>query len=124
MATQDNMITVSLEAGQDLSAKQFCFVSVAADGQIDPTGAGLIAQGVLQDAPAAAGRAAEVAIAGKVKVVCGAAVTRGGPVASTSTGTATNATTAGQIILGTALETGASGRIIEILFQPRGAVPA
>jgi hypothetical protein len=124
MATQDNMITVTLEAGQDLSAKQFCFVSVAADGQIDPTGAGLIAQGVLQDAPAAAGRAAEVAIAGKVKVVCGAAVTRGGPVASTSTGTATNATTAGQIILGTALETGASGRIIEILFQPRGAVPA
>lgn len=120
MATQDNMITVSLEAGQDLSAKQFCFVSVAADGQIDPTGAGLIAQGVLQDAPAAAGRAAEVAIAGKVKVVCGAAVTRGGPVASTSTGTATNATT-GNIILGTALETGASGRIIEILFQPRGA---
>ena len=120
MATQDNMLCVSLEAGQDLSAKQFYFVSVAADGQIDPTGAGAIAQGVLQDAPAAAGRAALVAVAGKVKVVCGAAVTRGGPVASTSTGTATNATT-GNIILGTALETGASGRIIEILFQPRGA---
>jgi hypothetical protein len=120
MATQDNMLCVSLEAGADLSAKQFYFVSLAADGQIDPTGAGLIAQGVLQDAPAAAGRAALVAVAGKVKVMCGAAVTRGGPVASTSTGTATNATT-GNIILGTALETGASGRIIEILFQPRGA---
>ena len=120
MATQDNMLCVSLEAGQDLSAKQFYFVSVAADGQIDPTGAGAIAQGVLQDAPAAAGRAALVAVAGKVKVVCGAAVTKGGPVASTSSGTATNATT-GNIILGTALETGASGRIIEILFQPRGA---
>lgn len=120
MATQDNMLCVSLEAGQDLSAKQFYFVSVAADGQIDPTGAGAIAQGVLQDAPAAAGRAALVAVAGKVKVVCGAAVTRGGPVASTSTGTATNATT-GNIILGTALETGAAGRIIEMIFQPRGA---
>ena len=120
MATQDNMLCVSLEAGADLSTKQFYFVSLASDGQIDPTGAGLIAQGVLQDAPAAAGRAALVAVAGKVKVVCGAAVTRGGPVASTSTGTATNATT-GNIILGTALETGASGRIIEILFQPRGA---
>jgi hypothetical protein len=120
MATQDNMLCVSLEAGADLSTKQFYFVSLAADGQIDPTGAGLIAQGVLQDAPAAAGRAALVAVAGKVKVVCGAAVTRGGPVASTSSGTATNATT-GNIILGTALETGASGRIIEILFQPRGA---
>jgi hypothetical protein len=120
MATQDNMLCVSLEAGADLSTKQFYFVSLASDGQIDPTGAGAIAQGVLQDAPAAAGRAALVAVAGKVKVVCGAAVTRGGPVASTSSGTATNATT-GNIILGTALETGASGRIIEILFQPRGA---
>ena len=120
MATQDNMLCVSLEAGADLSTKQFYFVSLASDGQIDPTGAGAIAQGVLQDAPAAAGRAALVAVAGKVKVVCGAAVTKGGPVASTSSGTATNATT-GNIILGTALETGASGRIIEILFQPRGA---
>lgn len=120
MATQDNMTVVTLEAGADLSAKQFFFVSVAADGQIDPTGDGLIAAGVLQDAPAAAGRAAAVAIAGKVKVLCGAAVTRGGPVASNADGKAANATT-GEIILGTALETGASGRIIEILFHPRGA---
>lgn len=120
MASQENFTAVTLEAGQDLSTKQYCFMTVAADGQIDPTGAGLMAQGVLQDQPAAAGRAALVAIEGKVKVVCGAAVTRGGPVASTSTGTATNATT-GNIILGTALETGASGRIIEILFHPRGA---
>jgi hypothetical protein len=120
MASQENFTAVTLEAGQDLSTMQYRFMTVAADGQIDPTGAGLIAHGVLQDQPAAAGRAALVAIAGKVKVVCGAAVTRGGPVASTSTGTATNATT-GNIILGTALETGAAGRIIEILFHPRGA---
>jgi hypothetical protein len=123
MATQDNMLCVTLEAGADLSTKQVYFVSVAADGQIDPTGDGLDADGVLQDAPAAAGRAALVAIAGKVKVVCGGVVTRGGPVASDANGTAVNAAT-GDIILGVALETGASGRIIEILFQPRGAVPA
>jgi hypothetical protein len=120
MATQDNMLTVTLEAGADLSAKQFYFVSVASDGQIDPTGDGLDADGVLQDAPAAAGRAALVAIAGKVKVVCGGVVTRGGPVASDADGKAVNAAS-GDIILGVALETGASGRIIEILFQPRGA---
>ncbi len=120
MATQDNMLTVTLEAGADLSAKQFYFVSVASDGQIDPTGDGVDADGVLQDAPAAAGRAALVAIAGKVKVVCGGVVTRGGPVASDADGKAVNAGT-GDIILGVALETGASGRIIEILFQPRGA---
>ena len=120
MATQDNIICVTLEAGADLSTKQFYFVSVASDGQIDPTGDGLDADGVLQDAPAAAGRAALVAVAGKVKVVCGGVVTRGGPVASDASGTAVNAAT-GDIILGTALETGAAGRIIEILFQPRGA---
>ena len=120
MATQDNMLCVTLEAGQDLSAKQFYFMSVASDGQIDPTGDGLDADGVLQDAPAAAGRAALVAIAGKVKVVCGGVVTRGGPVASDADGKVVNAAT-GDIILGVALETGASGRIIEILFQPRGA---
>lgn len=120
MATQDNMLCVTLEAGADLSTKQFYFVSVAADGQIDPTGDGLDADGVLQDAPAAAGRAALVAVAGKVKVVCGGVVTRGGPVASDASGTAVNPAT-GDIILGTALETGAAGRIIEILFQPRGA---
>ena len=120
MATQENMLCVTLEAGQDLSAKQFYFMSVASDGQIDPTGDGLDADGVLQDAPAAAGRAALVAIAGKVKVVCGGVVTRGGPVASDADGKAVNAAS-GDIILGVALETGASGRIIEILFQPRGA---
>lgn len=120
MATQENMLTVTLEAGADLSTKQYYFVSVAADGQIDPTGDGLDADGVLQDAPAAAGRAALVAIAGKVKVVCGGTVTRGGPVASDASGTAVNAAS-GDIILGVALETGASGRVIEILFQPRGA---
>ena len=120
MATQENMLCVSLEAGQDLSTKQFYFVSVAADGQIDPTGAGLMAQGVLQDAPAAAGRAALVAVAGKVKVVCGGTVTRGGAVMSNASGQALTATST-NIILGTALETGATGRIIEILFQPRGA---
>lgn len=120
MATQDNMLCVSLEAGQDLSAKQFYFVSLAADGQVDPTGAGAMAQGVLQNDPAAAGRAALVAIAGKVKVVCGGTVTRGAAVMSNASGQALTATST-NIILGTALETGASGRIIEILFQPRGA---
>ena len=121
MATQDNYRCISLEAGQDLSAKQFYFVSVASDGQVDPTGDGAIADGVLQNKPAAAGRAAEVAISGKVKVVCGGTVTRGGPVASDANGAMVNAAS-GDIILGTALETGASGQVAEMIFQPRGAV--
>lgn len=121
MASYDNKATVTLEAGADLSAKQFFFVSVSADGQIDATGDGAHADGVLLNDPAAAGRAAEVAISGITKVICGGVVTRGGPVASDAAGEAVNAAT-GDVILGTALDTGADGEIVRILFQPRGAL--
>lgn len=111
---------ITLEAGQDFSAKQFFFVSVSADGQVDPTGDGAHADGVIQNDPAAAGDAANVAIGGVVKVICGGTVTAGGPVASDAAGEAVDATT-GDIILGTALETGADGQVISMIFQPRGS---
>ena len=121
MATQQPMKCVSLVAGADLSAKQFFFVSVSADGQVDPTGDGAYAVGVLQNKPDAAGKAAEVAIGGIVKVEAGGTVTRGGPVASDAAGNAVNAAS-GDVILGEALETGADGQRIEILFHPRGTL--
>jgi len=123
MATQNITGFKSFEAGADLSAKQFYFVSVSADGQIDATGDGAYAVGVLQDKPAAQGRAAQVAttFGDIVKVVCGGTVTRGGPVASDANGAAVNAAS-GDVILGEALETGASGEIISIVFAPRGTV--
>jgi len=119
MAFEDSKKCVTLEAGADLSAKQFFFVSVSADGQVDPTGDGAQADGVLQNDPSAAGRAAEVAYAGVTKVSCGGAVTRGGPVSSDASGEAVNSAT-GDVILGTALETGTDGDIISIIFEPRG----
>ena len=42
MAFTENMQTRSYVAGSDLSAKQFRFVSLAADGAVDATGAGLL----------------------------------------------------------------------------------
>lgn len=122
MALEENMMTVSLPAGSDLSTGQFKFVEVNAAGQLALVGLGAIADGVLQDAPAAAGRAGQVAIGGIVKVKCGGVVTRGGPVASDAAGLAANAAL-GNIILGTALETGANGQIIAMIFHPRGAQP-
>jgi hypothetical protein len=119
MATNDNQTCISLVAGADLSAKQYFFVSVSADGQIDPTGDGADADGVLQNNPDAAGKAAEVAIGGIVKVSCGGVVTRGGPVASDTNGEAVNPAS-GDVILGTALDTGADGGVIRMIFQPRG----
>lgn len=120
MAFEENKISVTLPASGDLSASQYCFVEVNSSGQAAVLGAGLAADGILQNDPNAAGRAAEVAISGIVRVKCGGVVTRGGPVASDSAGKAVNAAT-GNIILGTALETGANGAIIAMLFHPRGA---
>lgn len=119
MAFTEGMNLVTLIAGQDLSSSQYLFVSVSADGQIDPTGDGAHADGVLQNDPAAQGRAAQVAVGGIVKVKCGGTVTRGGPVASDANGKAVNAAS-GDVIVGTALETGANGSVIAMLFQPRG----
>jgi len=120
MAFEDNKQAVTIPASGDLSASQYCFVEVNSSGQVAVLGAGLSADGILQNDPNAAGRAAEVAIGGIVRVKCGGVVTRGGPVASDSAGKAVNAAT-GNIILGTALETGANGAIIAMLFHPRGA---
>lgn len=123
MAYESNLNCVSLEAGQDLSAKQYYFVTVASDGQVDPTGDGLEADGVLQDTPSAAGQAAQVAISGITKVACGGTVTKGGDVGSDSAGKAVDAAT-GDYILGVALETGASGSIIAMLLRPGARVRA
>jgi len=122
MATSDALTVISLEAGADLSAKQYYFVTTAADGQVDPTGDGLMADGILQNDPAAAGYAASVAISGVSKVSVGAGgVTAGDDVSSDATGQANTAAT-GDVILGRALETGASGSIVSMIFHPRGAL--
>lgn len=118
MATVQSQVCVSLEAGQDLSTKQFYFVTLASDGQVDPTGDGAFATGVLQNAPSAAGRVSEVAISGITKVKCGGNITRGGNVSSDSAGLAVASAT-GDVVLGQALETGSNGRVIAILLNAR-----
>ena len=122
MATSENLQKISMVAGADLSSSQFCFVHANASGEAVLTTANGVASGVLYNDPIS-GRAAEVAIDGVVKVLCGAAVTAGGPVASDAAGKAKNAA-AGNYVHGTALETGADGRIISVLFHPRGPLPA
>lgn len=120
MAYKNAQTSVTYEAGADLSAKQFYFVAMAADGQIDAAGDGAAAIGVLQNDPAAAGRAAEVAIGGDVRVTAGGTVAAGAAVASDANGAAVTAAT-GDVILGTAVTGGAAGAVITINFQPRGA---
>lgn len=121
MAFNNALMTITLEAGVDLSAKQFFFVSVSADGQVDPTGDGASAIGVVQNDPNAAGKAATIAIGGVTKVSAGGAITAGNAVASDAAGEAVVAAS-GDVILGTALADAADGDLVSILFQPRNAV--
>jgi hypothetical protein len=119
MAVQEALISVTLPAGADLRTRQFHFVEIDGTGRVVLTGNNAHADGVLLNAPNT-GEAATVAISGIVKVKCGAAVTVGGNVASGADGLAKNAGT-GSSLLGTAIQLGANGRIISMLFHPRGA---
>lgn len=114
MAYTESNTCVTLIAGADLRTHQFKFVSVNSSGTVELTADDAKAQGVLLNAPNT-GEAAEVAIDGIVKIECGGVVTRGGDVASGANGEAKDSDT-GSTVLGTALETGADGRIISILL--------
>ena len=117
MAYEEKVESVTLEAGSDLSAGQFHFVLLASDGQVDlVASAGGDADGVLYNDPAAAGRAATVAISGIVKVVAGAAVAVGDKVQSDASGRAITAAS-GDHVLGKAVSAaGAAGDVISVLL--------
>jgi hypothetical protein len=117
MATENFSPLLTMTAGADLSAKQYFFVSVAADGQIDPTGDGAQADGVLQDAPSAAGDPALVFSGiGFTKVSAGGTITAGDDLASDAAGEAITSTS-GDEILGVAMESGVDGDIITMLLR-------
>jgi hypothetical protein len=120
MAYKNSQTCVTLEAGADLSANQFHFVTMDADGQLSVSTDGAASVGVLLNDPSAAGRAAEVCISGLTRVEAGGTVAAGAAVASNATGEAITAAS-GDVILGTAVSGGADGEVISIIFQPRGA---
>ena len=68
MAYSESTTTISLPASADLSASQYCFVTINTSGQVELTGSAGNAIGILQNTPDAAGRAAEVLIAGRKQV--------------------------------------------------------
>lgn len=115
MTTQQRLLTISLEAAADLSLLQFRFMELSS-GQVQAvSGAGGNSVGVLQNDPAAQGRAAEVAFGGIVKVEAGATVTQDADVQSDAVGRAIDAST-GDRVLGVALDAGAIGELIRVLL--------
>jgi len=113
MATMQSRDTRTFVAGEDLSAAQFKFVTLEADGQVDlADSAGENCLGVLLVEGEAA-RAVTVVMTGSVMVEAGGTVTNGGAVATDATGRAVDATT-GDIIMGYAREAGVVNQVIEI----------
>lgn len=122
MATEEILRNHSFPAGADLSAAQFLFVKLNSSGQIILAGAGEDAIGILQDKPAAAGRAGAVGVRGRSKVVFGGTVAIGAYVTSDAAGKAVTAGS-GEKTLGICVEGGAADTIGSVLLD-RAANPA
>lgn len=129
-------LQLPFEAGEDLSAKQYCFVKLNSSGKIVAcTVDGEIALGVLQDAPVS-GQAGTVMIYGvsKVRVATSEALVAGNNIGTTTAGTATrvDATSTGadlgDCIMGMILQsvTGSSPAAVlgTLLIRPLGRVTA
>ena len=125
MAVQYEGHDIPLQVSADMSSSQFTFVKVgAADFKVAACGDGEKAVGILQDKPAADGRAGNVRISGTSKVVAGAAIALGAEVASDANGKCVTAAS-GDYILGVALEAaGAANQIIAVTFYSAGAKKA
>jgi hypothetical protein len=96
---QGTVIDITLEAGADLSAGQYRFVTLAADGQVDLTGsAGGTALGVLQNKPDAAGKAAVIRVVGVSKLVAAGTITPDDKLQSDASGDALAAATGDHVL--------------------------
>ena len=120
MAYEQTLRTIGAPASADLSASQFCFMTVNSSGQLALPSAGGEADGILQDKPNGVGVEGELAVLGISKLVVGTAgVTAGDLLTTDANGKAVTAASTNKI-LGRALATGAAGVIIPALIQQKG----
>lgn len=121
MAVMQSRDTRSFVAGEDLSAKQFKFVTLESDGQVVVANvAGENCIGILLNAPTA-GAAATVAISGKVMVESGGVIAAGASVQTDADGNALTAVVPVGV-MGYALEAAVDGQIMAIELIQGGNV--
>lgn len=129
----------TVPANADLSTKQYYCMKLSAGKAVICDAAGESVFGILQNAPAAANRAAELAVSGVAKAIAGAAISQGAYVATDAAGKLKTAVAGktdtsdggvaadpliGSHVIGKALSAaGADGDIIEVLLTNTGAVP-
>lgn len=105
----------TLAAAADLSTHQFKFIVVDTNGEAALAGAGVDADGVLQNEPEA-GQAATVTTDGVTKAVVGAGGVTAADLLETDATGQVITLAAGETV-GRALETGAAGDVISILLK-------
>ena len=122
-----NLNPVSVEAGSDLSASQYCAVTVNSSSQLALPSANASIFGILYDNPAAQGRTGKVMCGGVVKWRAGGTVAAGDKVKTDSSGRCV-AASAGDIAagygMGQALTGASTNGVAEVLLLPALGVVA
>jgi len=114
---------LALTSAADLTAKQYLAVKITAASTVNLSGAGEVAIGILQNAPAAAA-VAKVSIDGQVtSAISGAAVTVGTQVTPDAAGKLVTATT-GDYVIGTAVTGAAAGDATFLVYQAHDGIAA
>jgi hypothetical protein len=113
-------ITLSLPAGENLTAKQFTFVKMDTDGTVIACTATTDRPlGVLQNSPND-GQVALVCVTGTTKVVAGGSASVGNPVFVSASATAITAAfgaASAAFVLGTLLEGAAAGQVVSAVIN-------
>lgn len=117
-----NVLTITREAGEDLSTKQYFFATATADGKCALSGADDRVLGVITNDPES-GEAAAIQVAGVVRITAGAAFAVGDLLKADAAGKAIEAALGAgtkEEIAGMALEAAtADGDIVEMLVRPQ-----
>lgn len=121
MAIEEKLSTISIPAAADLSSSQYLGIKIDTNGRAALATESVQAIGILQDNPAALGRAACVAFAGVSKVFCGGTLNAGDRFCFNSAGKAVALASGDDWSMGVMLEGGANGTISRCLIQPTGA---
>ena len=120
MAYENPGKVITIEAGGNLSSDQYTLMVLASDGQVDQSSntSTNTPIGVLQNKPAAAGRAATIMVSGVTKVIAGETIAIGDLVcqSSVAAGRVDTAGTSTDVIIGMATLGGAVGETISVLL--------
>lgn len=117
-AFEEDLEVRSVAANSDLSTKQYYVVKLNSSNKALLCDADGVAYGILQDKPAAAGRAAKVAVAGVSKCVLGGTVAAGDVVNCDGNGKVVGIATGDGRMLGICRVGGSAGQIGCIELRP------